>query len=134
MCTSDTEKRYKQISKIGFVYLLIALFCVLFGAIYEHFSHEVYSAYMVYAFAFPLAGGTLPYMILAMSGSQRLPGRLSSHLYNTGIATLTVGSMMQGVLDIYGTTNELLSVYWFAGFGFTLTGLLVYLLKDSKIK
>jgi len=132
--TSDIEGRYGQINKTGFVYLLIALFCALFGAVYERFSHEVYSGYMIYAFAFPLAGGTLPYMMLSVSGCRRLPGRLSLNLYNTGIATLTVGSIMQGVLDIYGTTNDLLKVYWFAGFGFTLTGLSVYILKDSKIK
>ncbi|HHV10663.1 MAG TPA: hypothetical protein GXX75_10345 [Clostridiales bacterium] len=134
MYTSDIEGRYGQINKTGFVYLLIALFCALFGAVYERFSHEVYSGYMIYAFAFPLAGGTLPYMMLSVSGCRRLPGRLSLNLYNTGIATLTVGSIMQGVLDIYGTTNDLLKVYWFAGFGFTLTGLSVYILKDSKIK
>ncbi|MGF7143887.1 hypothetical protein HNQ56_002317 [Anaerotaenia torta] len=133
MSTSDIEGRYKQISKISFVYLIIALFCALFGAIYEHFSHEVYSDYMVYAFAFPLAGGTLPYMILSMFGCKCLPGRLSLNLYNSGIAALTVGSIMQGVLDIYGTSNDLLKVYWFAGVGFTLTGLSVYALRDSKI-
>ncbi len=132
MYTSDIEGRYGQINKTGFVYLLIALFCALFGAVYEHFSHEVYSGYMVYAFAFPLAGGTLPYTILSVSGCRRLPGRLALNLYNTGIAALTVGSIMQGVLDIYGTTNDLLKVYWFAGVGFTLTGLSVYILKLQK--
>lgn len=42
------------------VYILaVSAFCTVFGEVYEHFSHNVYSAYMVFAFAFPLAGGAL---------------------------------------------------------------------------
>ena len=39
-------------------------FLALFGAIYEIFSHEVYSYFMLYAFAIPLAMGLLPYSII----------------------------------------------------------------------
>ena len=58
---SDTNKRWAQIAKTGFIYLLLALVLALFGAVYEVFSHGVYSYYMLYAFAFPLAGGALPF-------------------------------------------------------------------------
>ena len=126
MFISDTQTDKRHIAIIGFVYLLISLFCVLFGAIYEYFSHEVYSIYMIYAFVFPLAGGTLPFFALSLFGCRRLPGRLPRNLYNAGIATLTVGSVMEGVLEIFGTTNDMLQIYWFAGFGLAGTGLLLY--------
>ena len=55
MYISDIEAAAKRASRTAFVYLLVSLFCALFGAVYEVFSHEVYSFYMIYAFAFPLA-------------------------------------------------------------------------------
>ena len=134
MYTSDTKKSTSQLDKMCFAYLLISLFCVLFGTVYEHFSHEVYSNYMIYAFVFPLAGGVLPFMAMSRFHVKRLPGRLSLNLYHSGIATLTVGSIMRGVLDIYGTTNDLLQIYWFAGISFVLVGFVMYALSAIRSK
>lgn len=128
MYTSDTEIQKKRMARIGYVYLLVSLFCVLFGAVYEQFSHEVYSGYMIYAFLFPLAGGTLPFAAMSVYGRGRIPGRLTRNLYNAGIAALTMGSIMEGVLEIYGTTNDLLQIYWFAGFSLIGLGILLYII------
>lgn len=127
MFISDNKAQQRHIARTGYVYMLISLFCVLFGAVYERFSHEVYSGYMIYAFVFPLVGGTLPFMSMSRFGCRRLPGRLPLNLYNAGIATVTVGSIMEGVLDIYGTTNDLLGFYWYIGFGLIAAGILLYL-------
>jgi hypothetical protein len=132
---SDSKLQKEHIDKTRFAYLLISLFCMLFGAVYEYFSHEVYSGYMIYAFAFPLVGGVLPFTFMSLCGCRRVPGRLTLNLYNAGIAALTVGSIMKGVMEIYGTTNELLQIYWIAGFGFVGIALLLYvigLLTDRK--
>lgn len=51
--------------------------------------------------------------------------------YHSGIATLTVGSIFKGVLEIYGTTNQLIVVYWIAGFGLLFIGILTYLLSKK---
>lgn len=99
---------------------------MLFGSVYEHFSHGVYSGYMLYAFVFPLAGGTLPYFAISLSGGRHVPGRLAANLYNSGLAALTMGSIFQGVLDIYGTTNGLTAVYWLVGAGLAATGSALY--------
>ena len=40
------------------------LFLVLFGAVYESFSHGVYSYFMLYAFAIPLVFGVTLYAVL----------------------------------------------------------------------
>ena len=123
---SDTNKRRAQIAKTGFIYLLLALVLALFGAVYEVFSHGVYSYYMLYAFAFPLAGGALPFYGMALSYC-RLPGRASRNLYHSGIAALTMGSVFEGILEIYGTTNRLVGVYWIAGAVLLACGILLYL-------
>lgn len=70
---------------------------------------------MIYAFAFPLAGGTLPFLLISLSRPKRYPGAVAQNLYHSGVATLTVGSIIRGVLDIYGTTNSLTQLYWFIG-------------------
>lgn len=117
--------------RTGFVYLFVSLFCALFGAVYERFSHGVFSYYMIYAFAVPLAGGVLPFFVLA--GSEwRVPGRLARNLYHSGIAAFTVGCLFRGALEIYGTTNRLSAVYWVAGGIFLLSGVLCYGLGQRK--
>lgn len=105
----------KMAGKTAFVYLLISLFCVLFGAVYELYSHEVYSYYMLYAFVFPLAGGTLPFAALSLTHRKKYPNALARNLYHCGIGTLTVGSVIEGVLEIYGTTNSKTQLYWSVG-------------------
>ena len=110
-------------------YIRISLFIALFGAIYELFSHEVYSYHMIYAFVIPLAGGALPFLLIAMGRAKRYPGKISRSLYHAGIATLTVGSIMSGVLAIYGTTNNLLGAYWIIG-GLLITGALLTIFRS----
>ena len=104
MYTSD-KTMLKQI----IMQLISAVWFAFFGAVYEHFSHEVYSYYMIYAFAIPLVMGALPYSIMALKQYQ--PDRLFLNLWNCSIITFTVGNIFKGVLDIYGTTNSLLKVY-----------------------
>lgn len=87
----------------------------LFGAVYEHFSHEVYSYFMLYAFAVPLILGVIPMLGIMLSGKKISEKNPCLHLYGFGIAALTTGSIIKGVLDIYGTTNHLIKWYLYAG-------------------
>ena len=43
--------------------MIFAIFIAVFGAIYEKFSHEVYSYYMIYAFMIPLCLGSFAYLL-----------------------------------------------------------------------
>lgn len=130
MSTSDID-RMKSMAKTGFVYLFISLFCILFGAVYEVFSHEVYSYFMLYAFVFPLVGGALPFFGMAFCRTH-VPGRISQNLYHSGIAALTTGSLFEGALEIYGTTNRLVLVYWILGILFILMAGFMYCLFPRK--
>lgn len=122
MYISDNKKR--QAVRIAGNYIAASLFCALFGAVYELFSHEVYSYSMIYAFAIPLAGGALPFLAVAMGHIGRFPGRISRSLYHAAITTFTIGSIMKGVLEIYGTTSALLPVYWITG-GLLIAGAVI---------
>ena len=98
-----------------------AMFLAFFGAVYERFSHEVYSYWMIYAFAFPLVLGVLPWSVLALFDRSE-PVRSAAQLWDSGVLTLAVGSVFAGVLEIYGTTNRLWLVYPAAGLALLLSG------------
>lgn len=118
-------------SKRSMTYLIAAMFCALFGAVYEIFSHGVFSFYMIYAFAFPLFLGCFPYLILSIKGIRKV-NTISDIVYNFSIAILTIGSMVCGVLEIYGTTNDLTNIYWLVGIILFLTGSITGLLSIKK--
>ena len=128
MSTSATAYKRSGRQKLLLLDLLASLFCALFGAVYECFGHGVYSFAMIYAFAFPLVLGVLPLLLLQMAGAP-YPGRFERNVYHAGIASLTVGSLVMGALEIYGTTNPLTAVYWILGGALTLLGLCVYLFR-----
>ena len=103
-----------------------AAFTLLFALVYECFSHYVYSRFMLLAFLLPLLGGALPYALLARAPRRVQPGVLSRCLYDSGLAALTAGSVFRGVLEIYGTTSRLSTVYAIVGATLCGFGLAVY--------
>ena len=125
MSTSAKGHRMPPMQKLILIDLVAALFLALFGAVYELFSHGVYSYFMIYAFAFPLALGALPLYLIGILHAV-YPDRLSRSVYHAGIATLTAGSLVSGVLEIYGTGNPLTAVYWVAGILLVILGAVLY--------
>lgn len=135
MFISDIDNVSKKAGRTALVYLLISLFCLLFGAIYEKFSHNVYSSHMIYAFAYPLIGGTLPFLTASVFGAKRLPCLTSRNLWHCGIATLTVGSIFRGVIEIFGTVSIFSTVYIIAGIMLCVSGItvcIVGLVRNSR--
>ncbi len=115
------------------VYTGITCFTALFGAIYEIFSHDVYSYFMIYAFAFPLMLGVLPCVVLLLV-RPHMPAEAAYKAWNSGVATLTTGSVYKGVLDIYGTTNKLVYVYAVVGAVFIIAGMVLFFINEKKLK
>ena len=113
MYTSDKPISGKRYASVIIAYLLATVGCAIFGAVYELFSHEVWSCFMIGAFALPLLLGAIPFFLLRMRGKP-FPGK-AAELVHAGVAALTAGSILQGVLEIYGTSNPLTAVYWTAG-------------------
>lgn len=124
MYTSDTDKDF--FAKTARIYSAVSVFCAVFGAVYELFSHNVYSYYMIFAFVFPLLGGAIPFWILGILRVKKLSVGLPRKLYHSGIAALTVGSTVNGILEIYGTTNALSKIYWYAGAAFLIIAIILF--------
>ena len=114
MYTSVTNK----ISKKGFGYLVAAIVVAVSSAVYGLFSHGVHSPFMTYAFLVPLVLGAIPHIAAAQNNSagmrdlrERLNDPVVGDVQLAVVATLTIGSLLKGALDIYGTTNRLLIGY-----------------------
>lgn len=123
--TSDTDKSGKKIKTFIF-YLPAAIGCAVFGAVYEMFSFGVYSYYMIGAFLIPLTGGGLLLLLDRLLPADQCTESGACGFYHAGIATLTVGSIIRGVLEIYGTMNSLSYAYWYAGAVLIIIALILY--------
>ncbi|MBG0788307.1 MAG: hypothetical protein H0S79_24725 [Anaerolineaceae bacterium] len=109
--------------KTVITYLVITLFCVAFNYLYSLFGHGVSSPFMSYAFVFSFILGVVGYVII---GRLNLENRLAFNLYNAGIATLTVGSLLRGILDIAGADSTYPIYYFVVGTLFVLIGSLLF--------
>lgn len=128
--TSGTDRNLK----IGLRYLAASAAVAAMGLIYELFSHGVFSAYMVFAFVVPLLAGAAPNLLAVLLGAKSASadlGPAAAGLQLAAVATLTAGSLMQGVLDIYGTTNHLMVIYPVAGIAFLAAALLTYIMSPQ---
>ena len=112
--------------KTGMKYLAASILIAAAAAVYGLFGHGVYSYFMTYAFMIPLLAGAVPHLISALKSREpaevlnpfayKLAGITAKILDAKDaqlavISTLTAGSILKGVLDIYGTTNRLLIAY-----------------------
>lgn len=112
---TDTNKTiHEKALKTGYTYLLVTIFVAFAGFVYERFSHNVFSYFMLYAFAFPLLGAFV-YLTLAIAKVKFYPSVITSQLIVATISTFCVGSIIMGVLEIYGTTSYLAGIYWCVG-------------------
>ena len=81
---------------------------------------------MTYAFFYPLIGGALPLTLCALCPVRVQPGRLCRWTLGAGLSTMTVGSVLSGVLEIYGTSSRLLGVYRVVGWLWVLAAAGLY--------
>ena len=113
MCADVFRRHWK-------IFLGVTAFVGLFSAIYDHYGRGVHSDPMIFAFQYPLVLGVLPALVLSLIRAMRRVEyasavRFGVNMYVSGVATLTMGSLATGVVEIYGTTNRLLKYYWIVG-------------------
>ena len=120
----------KVFKKHWIIFLIVSVFVAVFGVVYEWYGHGIYSMSMLLAFLYPFFLGFVP--TLALSFSELMADipyekgiRLGCNLFYSGIATLTVGSIAMGVVEIYGTTNRFMKVYTYVGVALLLAGMCV---------
>lgn len=131
MILFTSDKRAKPLINSVYFNLGFAIFVALFGAIYEMFSHEVYSYYMIYAFGIPLVLGVLC-QVLTPVVFGKFQGSIEAILWNLSIVTFTVGSLLKGIVDIYGSSNHKLIIYPVAGCILALLSVIIFLAKKAN--
>ena len=112
----------------------LALFCAVFTAVYERFSHGAVSTHMRCMFLMPLVGCALPALIGYFTPLYRFVCRPAFNLWNSGMAVWTVGCLFRGIVNISGRYTDLDSVYWITGWVFLVAALLweaVFLLRQG---
>ena len=150
--TSDTEYKNRtgsaDLLRSGTAYLIASVLVAAAGWMYELFSHGVYSNYMICAFMVPLVCGALPDILAATRGSRskkRSGCARAAHathdaapcaapgLRLAAVVTLTAGSLIKGVLDIFGTTNRLLVVYPIVGLALAIAALIAFIWQNRTV-
>lgn len=124
-----------QLKKTIWVYLGLSAAAVAIDQVYGVFSHGVDSVAMTWMFLFPLLGGALFYFIIQtfLSNKTRSAGfRIFANIYNSGIAALTLASLLKGILEIAGTDSPYLKYFYLSGELFIAAGLLILLIIAIK--
>jgi hypothetical protein len=114
----------------AFTYLAVSIICMIIDKVYALFGHGVASNYMSLMYLYPLLGGVLPFFLLwflVLKADYIRHYRLFYNCYNSGIAMLTVGSMLAGVFEIAGTASPYLIIFTVGGWAILGGGLLGYL-------
>ncbi len=107
-----------------------ALITAVFGMVYESFSFGVFSFAMIYAFLIFAFGGVLFWRLVGRKRSS-VPA-MAACIWNAGLATLTVGCILKGVLDIYGSSNSLLIIFPILGAADLVIGGCIMLFRISN--
>ena len=97
------------------VYLIISIFFFLFSRIYVSLSYGEYSFFMNTLSLVPLIGGGLLVGLLLVQPNL---SRVSFNLWNSGVAVLTAGFLLRGIINLSGRSTTLDGPYSLIGAGF----------------
>lgn len=135
----NNSKQKRQSLKTAVVYLAVSVFCVIFDQVYALFGHGVRSASMSFMFLYPLIGGVLIFLLQLFIFPAVSDGsyRFFYNSYNSGIAALTIKSMLYGIFEIAGTSSSYLTAFAVCGWMMIITGLFILFInivlkKDYK--
>jgi hypothetical protein len=105
-------------------YLCVAGLCVVITNVYALFGHGVRSDAMDFMFLYPLVGGGVFLCIfLLLKKHETDPGfRFCRNAYNSGLAALTAGALLQGIVEIAGTGSGLIRYFFIAGYALCAAG------------
>ena len=126
--TSAIKTRLRMNRSI-IIYGAVSIFCLILFIIYDRFSHNVRSPFMTWLFLWPFLLGVLPALLLQVFPLLPRPSFFSRNAYNSGVAAVTVSSMLRGIFEIAGTASVLQTGLMIAGFAMILAGLVSYVIS-----
>lgn len=84
---------------------------------------------MHYMFSVTLIGGGL---LLDLMTIHRTLSRLTYNLWNSGVAVITAGFLLRGIINLSGRSTTLDQPYWFIGAGFLVLALISLFFTGNK--
>jgi len=118
-----------RFSRTFISYLAIAAFLFIFSRIYESLSYGEVSVFMHYMFCATLVGGILLLGLLQVKPNL---SRITYNLWNSGIATITAGCLLRGIINLSGRSTTLDQPYWYVGAGFLALSLITLFISDTR--
>ena len=128
MSTSVTNST-TRFSRTFISYLAITAFLFIFSRIYESLSYGEVSVFMHYMFCATLVGGILLLGLLQVKPNL---SRMTYNLWNSGIATITAGCLLRGIINLSGRSTTLDQPYWYVGAGFLALSLITLFISDTR--
>ncbi|HEM3598399.1 TPA: hypothetical protein U1C28_000701 [Streptococcus suis] len=128
MSTSVTNST-TRFSRTFISYLAMAAFLFIFSHIYESLSYGEVSVFMHYMFCATLVGGILLLGLLQVKPNL---SRMTYNLWNSGIATITAGCLLRGIINLSGRSTTLDQPYWYVGAGFLALSLITLFISDTR--
>ena len=107
----------------------MAAFLFIFSRIYESLSYGEVSVFMYYMFCATLVGGILLLGLLQVKPNL---SRMTYNLWNSGIATITAGCLLRGIINLSGRSTTLDQPYWYVGAGFLALSLITLFISDTR--
>ncbi len=132
----DVVKPNRQPLKTALVYLGVSALCFLVDKVYALYAHGVASPAMTLLFLYPLLGGSLVFLVLGLvqPWAAAVPRyRAAYNLYNSGIATLSTGSLLQGIFEIAGTSSPYTVLFYVAGGLLIAAGVIGFGIGERRI-
>ncbi|MGV3145650.1 hypothetical protein HO483_04955 [Streptococcus suis] len=128
MSTSVTNST-TRFSRTFISYLAMTAFLFIFSRIYENLSYGEVSVFMHYMFCATLVGGILLLGLLQVKPNL---SRITYNLWNSGIATITAGCLLRGIINLSGRSTTLDQPYWYVGAGFLALSLITLFISDTR--
>ncbi|HEM6112010.1 TPA: hypothetical protein U2B98_000945 [Streptococcus suis] len=129
LSTSVTNQTSTRTARTFITYLATTAFLFIFSRIYESLSYGEVSIFMRYMFCVTLVGGGLLLGLLTIKPNL---SRLAFNLWNSGVATITAGSLLRGIINLSGRSTTLDQPYWFVGAGFLILALISLFFSGNK--
>ncbi|NQN53505.1 hypothetical protein HPA15_03170 [Streptococcus suis] len=129
LSTSVTNQTSTRTARTFITYLATTAFLFIFSRIYESLSYGEVSVFMHYMFCVTLIGGGLLLGLLTFKPNL---SRLTFNLWNSGVATITAGSLLRGIINLSGRSTTLDQPYWFVGAGFLILAVFSLFIKQAK--
>ena len=110
-----SEKNSKDLRRLLLISAGCSVFCLVFFLIY-----------MTFLFAWPLVLCVIPCALLLLIPLLPGPSLISSLLWNTGTAAVTVSSLLRGIFEIAGNSSVYQQILMNAGRFLLLGGFIMY--------